>query len=57
MFLHLSVIVFTGGAVLSEGCHPHKGVHEGGSMKGGCRERTPLVNKRAVRILLEFILV
>ena len=82
MFLHLSVIVFTGGGACMAGGHAWQGVCMAGGMHGGehawqgacvagacvagvaCMPCTPpghyeiqLVNARAVRILLECILV
>ena len=61
IFLHLSVILFTGvlslagGAILSR-VIPWKGVLWRGILVRGCREGTsPSVNKQAIRILLECI--
>ena len=61
------VLSLAGSAILSSGCHP-KGMPSlaGGAMKGvlekggsvkGCHEGVLSVTKRAVRILLECILV
>ena len=63
MFLHLSVILFTGGGTFPG--HMTGGVHPGGSASGGggrCWADPPGIlrdtgNERPVRILLECILV
>ena len=60
MFLHLSVILFTGGVSVQGGVSVHGGVFvQGGLCLGGFYQGdpSPYIDVRAVGILLECILV